>query len=66
MNNKTWILTRAMLKNGGGLGLNLKSKWSWVLLLLILLFPFHHALRLCGDNRFLYNSLAAISQRACF
>ena len=63
MNNKTWILTRAMLKNGGGLGLNLKSKWSWVLLLLILFVSL--PIMLYGYveiTAFFYNSLAAIGQ----
>lgn len=63
MNNKTWILTRAMLKNGGGLGLNLQSKWSWVLLLLILFVSL--PIMLYGYveiTAFFYNSLAAIGQ----
>lgn len=63
MKNKTLVLTRAMLKNGGGLGFSLKSKWSWALLVLLVVWSIPVVLYgYVQMIAFAYQSLAMIGQ----
>lgn len=64
MNNKTWILTKVLIKNGEGLGFKLNTKRAWILFIVIigitipsLLFGYIKMIE------FLYHSLAAINQQ---
>lgn len=63
MKNKTLVLTRALLNNGGGFGFNLKNKWSLILLIIILVWSVPATLfGYVQMISFLYEGLATIGQ----